>query len=455
MSLRFPPDFLWGAATAAYQVEGAPRADGKGPSIWDVFCEIPGRTVNGESGETACDHYHRWRDDIALMRQLNLRAYRFSVSWPRVMPAGRGTVNSRGLDFYERLVDELCAARIEPFVTLFHWDYPAALQMEMGGWGDPDSAAIFADYAAVVFDRLKDRVRYWMTLNEPWVVVCAGYFDGVHAPGIKDRALGYRAGHNLLRAHAYAVERFRALNIPGGKISFALNTSYSFPATETPDDVAAAERALLNFGGWFGDPVWFGDYPAELRERLGNLLPEFSGRDAELLRRSIDYIALNYYSSDVVRHAPGANPMDAEIVPQPEALHTSMNWPVRPDGFEQLLKWLSRRYGGLPVFVTENGAAFEDQPGPDGFVMDHARARYLYDHFEAAARAMRAGVDLRGYLVWSLLDNLEWSAGFAKRFGLIRCDHATQKRTVKASGLWYAGGIAENEFAPPMDRASK
>ncbi|MBI3759245.1 MAG: beta-glucosidase [Deltaproteobacteria bacterium] len=447
MSMQFPSQMLWGAATAAFQVEGAANSDGKGPSIWDVYCDTPGKTVAGDTGRVACDHYHRWREDLALMRELNLRAYRFSVSWPRVMPTGRGTVNAPGLDFYDRLVDALRAAEIEPFVTLFHWDLPAALQMELGGWAHPDSAAIFADYAETVFDRLGDRVRFWMTLNEPWVVVDAGYFHGVHAPGIKDRALGYRAGHNLLRAHAYAVERFRALHNPDAKISFALNTSYSFPASERVEDVAAAERALLSFGGWFGDPVWFGDYPAVMRERLGSLLPVFSDQDAKLLTRSIDYIALNYYTSEVVRHAAGANAMETEIVPQPEVVHTSMNWPVRADGFEKLLVWLSERYGGLPAYVTENGAAFEDQADAAGFVQDDNRIRYLYDHFAAARRAMKSGVDLRGYLVWSLLDNLEWSAGFSKRFGLIRCDHATQKRTIKASGRWYADGIANNQFA--------
>lgn len=443
MTLDFPKGFLWGAATAAYQIEGAPGEDGKGPSTWDIFCRIPGRTANGDTGEVACDHYHRWRDDISLMRELNLDAYRLSVSWPRVMPSGRGAVNEKGLDFYDRLIDGLVDAGIEPFVTLFHWDLPAALQLELGGWLSDDLPKIFADYAELIFNRLGDRVRYWMTLNEPWVVVDAGYFHGVHPPGVKDRAQGYRAAHNLLRAHAYGVARYRANPKNQGKITFALNSSYSFPATDDAADVDAAARAVMNFAGWFGHPAYYGEYPALLRERLGSLLPVFTPEDSRLLRLSMDYIALNYYTSEVVRHAPGVGAMEYEIVPQPSVKHTMMNWPVRPDGFYRLLLWLNANYPGLPFFITENGAAMDDHADSDGFVDDQDRIRYLRDHFAAAAAARAEGVDLQGYLIWSLMDNLEWSAGFAKRFGLIRCDHATQRRTIKASGRWYSQLISE------------
>lgn len=436
----FREDFLWGAATAAYQVEGAAREDGRGPSTWDVYCDIPGRTRDGDSGLVACDHYHRYRDDIALMRRLNLNAYRFSVSWPRVLPGGRGRVNEAGLDFYARLVDGLLDAGIEPFVTLYHWDLPAALQFELGGWLHADSAHVFADYAEIVFRRLGDRVRHWLTLNEPWVAVDAGYFHGVHPPGVRDRVLGYRAGHNLLRAHAYAVQRFRALNggRSGGGIGFALNSTYSFPASDSEPDRRAAERAMLNFAGWFLDPPVFGDYPRELRERLGALLPEFGDADAAALRGSVDFLALNYYFSDVVRDNPDAGPMGYELIPQPDAPRTAMGWPIMPDGLHRLLCWLSERCPGLPVYITENGAAFDDQPDADDFVNDRNRIDYLRAHLAAAAQAARTGVDLRGYFVWSLMDNLEWTEGFSKRFGIVRCDHATQRRTIKASGLWYA-----------------
>ncbi|MCG3125716.1 MAG: Beta-glucosidase A [Phycisphaerae bacterium] len=431
-------EFFWGAATAAYQIEGAAREDRKGPSIWDEFCGIPGNTLDGDTGEMACDHYHRWRADVELMRELSLRAYRFSVSWPRVMPRGRGPVNPTGLDFYDRLVDTLLRAGIEPFVTLYHWDLPAALQSELNGWLNPDMPAIFADYAAVVVERLGDRVAHWMTLNEPWVVATAGYFEGVHPPGLRDRAAGYRAGHNLLRAHAYAVAGYRASRCGTGQISFALNSSFSFPASDSPEDAAAAQRAVENFAGWFGDPCWFGDYPAVMRERLGDLLPAFSAEDAALLRRSMDFIALNYYTSDIVRHAAGAGPMDAEVVTPPDFRRTEMNWPIMPDGFRELLCWLSRRYGGLPVYVTENGAACPDQPDEHGYVDDQDRIAYLRSHLSAVGAAMAAGVNVRGYFVWSLMDNLEWCEGFSKRFGIVRCEPGTLRRIIKSSGRWYA-----------------
>jgi len=446
MNLAFPADFLWGAATAAYQVEGAAQADGKGPSIWDEFLATAGNSVTGDTGDVACDSYHRLREDVDLMRQLNLRAYRFSISWPRVLPAGRGRTNPRGIAFYDRLVDALCAAGIEPLATLYHWDLPATLQRELAGWAHADLPHIFADYAELMFDRLGDRVRTWLTLNEPWCTVCGGYFDGVHAPGVKDRALGYRVGHNLLRAHAYAVARYRSVRRAGGQISFALNTSYSFPASASPQDTAAAERALLNFGGWFADPVYYGDYPPVMRERLGALLPEFTPEDQRLLKRSIDFLALNYYTSEVVRHAAGVGPMETEVVPQPQLKHTQMGWTVMPTGLYHVLLWMHRRYPGLPIYVTENGAAVEDRPDETGFVDDPERIAYLSDHIAAMRAALAEGVDVRGYFVWSLLDNLEWTLGFSRRFGLVRCDFTTLQRTIKASGHWYARLIAEGRL---------
>lgn len=439
--------FYWGAATSAFQIEGATRSDGKGLSIWDVFCETPGRTESGDTGDPACDHIRLYREDVALMRELKLNAYRFSVSWPRVMPTGRGRVNEAGLAFYDRLIDALLEAGITPWVTLYHWDLPNALQEELGGWENPDTARHFADYAAVMFARLGDRVRHWMTLNEPWVVVDAGYFTGVHAPGLRDRARGYRAGHQLMRAHALGVAAYRACRHNGGVISFALNSSYSFPATPCAEDRAAAERAILDFGGWFGDPAWFGDYPAEMRQAYGALLPEFSDEDRRLLTRSMDYIAINYYTSDVVRHAANHHPLHYDRRPFPDRATTATGWPIVPEGQHQLLCWLHRRYGGLPMYITENGVALPDTVGDDGRVRDVERIAYLREHFAAARRAMDDGVDLRGYFVWSLLDNLEWASGYAKRFGLVRCDFADQRRTIKDSGYWYADWIARGGWA--------
>lgn len=434
---------LWGAATSAFQIEGAARADGKGPSVWDMFCAEPGRIAGGDTGETACDHYRRWREDVGLIRALGLNAYRFSVSWPRVQPEGRGRVNPAGLGFYDRLVDELRGAGIEPMVTLYHWDLPAALQTSLGGWANDDLPQHFSDYAGRVFDTLGDRVRLWLTLNEPWVVVDGGYFHGVHPPGLRDRRLGYRVGHNLLRAHACAAARYRASQHGDGAISLALNATHSAPATDSPVDAAAAERAMQDFAGWFGDPLYFGDYPAVMRERLGDLLPRFSVEEQRMLRASADFLALNYYFSDLVRHAPGAGPMEYERVPVRDAPRTAMGWPVTPAGLTRLLHWLHDRYGGPAIYVTENGAAFDDRPDENGFVDDPQRVEYLRDHLAAMEAARSGGVNLRGYFAWSLLDNFEWAEGYSKRFGLVHCDRRTQKRTIKRSGQWYADYVAD------------
>jgi len=434
--------FLWGAATSAFQIEGSTRAGGKGLGIWDVFCATPGATASGDTGEPACDHVRRFREDVALMAELNLNAYRFSVSWPRVLPRGRGEANAEGLDFYDRLVDLLLARGITPWVTLYHWDLPQALQDDLRGWESPDLPRHFADYATLMYDRLGDRVRNWTTLNEPWVVVDAGYIHGVHAPGVRDRARAYRVGHQLIRAHALATAAYRAHRNSGGQIGLALNCNYMFPATEQAEDHAAAERALLDFAGWFGDPIWFGDYPAELRAAYGSLLPDFSPEDRRLLTRSIDYVAINHYTSDVVSAASDGHALNYAKVPYPDRPRSATNWPVVPEGLHHLLVWLHRRYGGLPLYITENGIALYDQVEADGAVHDGERIAYLRDHFAAARRAMADGVDLRGYFVWSLLDNLEWACGYSKRFGLIHCDFKTQRRTIKDSGHWYARWIA-------------
>jgi len=450
-----PDGFLWGAGTAAYQIEGAAAIDGRGPSIWDVFSHTPGRIAGGDTGDVACDHYHRVAEDVELMRRLGLGAYRFSVSWSRVLPHGRGVTNERGLDFYDRLVDHLCRAEIEPVITLYHWDLPAALQMELGGWLHPDLADIFADYAGLMFDRLGDRVRIWLSLNEPWCTVDGGYFTGVHPPGAQNREWGYQAAHNLLRAHARAAARYRSCRHGDGAISYALNLHHSDPATEDPQDREAAQRAMEGMAGWFGDPAFYGDYPAAMRERIGPLLPQFNDEDSKLLKGSIDFLALNYYFSEKVRHDRGAWPMEAGVVPQPNRLHTAMEWPIAPEGLPRAINWLAERYPSLPIYVTENGAAFEDQPDADGFVDDQDRIAYLRDHISGVQAAVAAGADLRGYFVWSLLDNFEWSLGFSKRFGIVRCDFETQRRTIKASGEWYARLIADGGLAEVSSSSSR
>ncbi len=447
-SRKSTASFLWGAATSAFQIEGAPSADGKGPSIWDQFCAMPGKTAEGLAGLEACDHYHRYREDVEIMRRLDLPAYRFSISWPRVIPQGRGAENPSGWDFYDRLTDCLCAAGIEPVATLFHWDLPAALQTELGGSAHPDLPLIFADYAEAAFRRLGDRVRYWLTINEPWCIVELGHVRGCHAPGVKDRAVGYVVAHNLIRAHGHAVARYRVVRRRPGAISLALNGPYSFPASESSLDRIAAQRAMEACLGWFGDPCFFGDYPAVMRERLGGELPSFSQQDASLLTGSMDFIALNYYTANLVRHAPGGDRLQLLELELPQAKRTSTGWSICPDGLYQMLSWLSRRYGGLPIWVTENGAAFDDCPDESGQVNDADRVAYLREHIAAVDRAIAAGINVQGYFVWSLLDNLEWAEGFSKRFGLVRCDFRSQRRTIKRSGHWYAELIAKRCRTP-------
>ncbi len=435
---RFPDGFLWGVSTSAYQIEGATCVGGRGQSIWDAFCRQPGRILGGDNGDIACDHYNRFAEDVSLMAELGLPAYRFSVSWPRIIPQGRGPVNGEGLGFYDRLVDRLCAAGITPLVTLYHWDLPNSLQEQSGGWLDSSIAEAFADYAGMVFDRLGDRVKKWHTLNEPWCSAHSGYITGIHAPGVRDERQAYIVGHNLLRAHAHAVERYRQSDQGDGEIALALNMPYCYPASDSEEDVTAAERAMEAFGGWFGDPVFFGEYPQCMVQRLGKTLPRFTERERDLLRGSMDCLPLNYYTVDFVKNAPGNGAMETEVVPQPGRQTTEMGWLVDPEGFCKVLVWLRERYGSVPMYVAENGIALNDAPDEEGYVEDGERIQYLRDHIEAMGRAMDAGVDVRGYMVWSLMDNMEWSFGYDRRFGLVHCDRSTLKRTIKASGHWYA-----------------
>ncbi|MFH2051476.1 MAG: GH1 family beta-glucosidase [bacterium] len=438
----FPRGFLWGAATSAYQIEGSPLADGAGPSNWHLFTHEKGRTPNGENGDVACDHYRRWREDIGLMRDLGLQAYRFSLAWGRILPEGTGTVNAAGLDFYDRLVDRLMASGIQPVPTLFHWDLPAALD-ERGGWRNRDSADWFADYAAVVFGRLGDRVDLWATLNEPWVVVDAGYVHGVHPPGLKDLAAAPLVTHNLLRAHGQAVRCFRAQS--RGRIGIVVNLEPKDPATDAPADLAATRRADAYMNRQYLDPLLLGRYPLEMAEIYGADWPEFPADDFALIGQPVDFIGLNYYTRSVNRHDPAAAPVGASPVRQPGALYTELGWEVHPASLVRVLTWIKDRYGNPPLYITENGAAFVDpEPDADGRIADVLRVDYLRSHLLAAREAIEAGVDLRGYMAWSLLDNFEWACGFAKRFGLYRVDPVTQDRTLKDSGRFYREVIGSN-----------
>ncbi|HVT18263.1 MAG TPA: family 1 glycosylhydrolase [Thermoanaerobaculia bacterium] len=458
----FPADFLWGTATSSYQVEGSPLADGAGPSIWHRFTHTPGLVHRGETGDVACDQYRRYAGDVRLMRELGTNAYRFSVSWSRVLPHGKGAVNSRGLDFYRRLVDELLANGIRPMVTLYHWDLPAALD-DRGGWLNPDVAGWFADYAQVMFAALDDRVALWSTINEPWVVTDGGYLHGALAPGHRNLFEAPIASHNLLRAHGAAVAAYRAQG--RNAIGLVVNLAPKHPASARPEDAAAAARADVYLNRQYLDPVLLGRYPEELPAFFGEAWPRIDPSDLEQIRQPIDFLGVNYYTRNVVRDDPGVPVTAGSEVRQPESLYTETAWEVYPQGLLETLLWVRRRYGKLPVYITENGAAFADPPPPSpgsgsgetpenhqnyqshesqaagARVDDPLRVEYLRSHLRAAAAALAQDVDLRGYFVWSLLDNFEWSLGYSKRFGIVAVDFATQRRIPKASARFYSDVI--------------
>ncbi len=446
----FPDDFLWGAATSAYQIEGSPLADGAGPSIWDRFSHTPGAVKESATGDVACDHYRLYERDVELMRELGLGAYRFSVSWSRVLPSGRGSVNEAGLDFYRRLVDRLLESGIEPFVTLYHWDLPAALD-DAGGWLNPDIASWFVEYAGVLFRALDDRVRFWTTLNEPWVVADGGYLHGALAPGHRNLFEAPRASHNLLRAHAEAVRAYRTDG--EGEIGLVVNLVPVAPASERPEDLAAARRVDAYINAHYLDPVFRGTYPEELREVFGEAWPEAADVEAERIREPVDFVGVNYYTRRVVRDAPELPPLRAaELKDRSRATYTETDWEVYPEGLADTLRWVTGRYDRPPIFITENGAAFYDPPVAKGRLDDPLRVEYLRAHLEAARRTLeRDEADLRGYFVWSLLDNFEWSQGYSKRFGIYHVDFRTQRRTPKASAEFYgdvvrtAGGALAGE----------
>ena len=443
---RLPAGFVLGVATAAYQIEGAVREEGRQASIWDTFSHTPGRVLNGDTGDIACDHYHRWQADVALMRELGVHAYRFSIAWPRILPTGRGAVNEAGLDFYERLVDALLAAGIEPFATLYHWDLPQALQDEVGGWTGRETAQAFADYADVVSHRLGDRVKHWITLNEPYVSAFEGYEDGRHAPGLKEARLAWQVSHHLLLAHGLAVPILRANCAADTRIGITLNLMPAYPATSSPEDQRAAQLVDGKVNRWFLDPLFRGNYPPDLLALLemGNLAPHIETGDSEIIARPLDFLGVNYYSRALAHQKSHGSVTDIELVKPHGAEVTEMGWEVFPQGLSALLVRLHQEYRIPQLFITENGAAFQDTLSPDGHVHDESRVSYLREHFQQALNALGEGVPLAGYFIWSLLDNFEWGYGYSKRFGLVYVDFATQRRVVKDSGQWYKAFIGEN-----------
>jgi beta-glucosidase len=440
MTYDFSRSFLWGAATSAYQIEGSPLADGAGPSIWHRFVRTPTLTKDGDTGDVACDHYRRMEDDVAMMKRLGLTAYRFSIAWGRILPEGRGRVNEAGLGFYERLVDTLLANGIEPMATLFHWDLPAALD-DRGGWLNPDVADWFADYAGVMFRRLDDRVKLWATLNEPWVVTDGGYLHGALAPGHKNRFEAPIASHHLLRSHGKAVQAYRAIG--KHQVGLVVNIEPKYPASTTALDLAATRRAEAYMNRQYLDPVFHGRYPEEMAEIFGEAWPEWPQHDFDLIRQPIDFLGINYYTRNVVRHEETSWPLKAVPVRQKQATYTETGWEVFAQGLTDTLSWVRKRYGDITQYVTENGAAFYDPPAASGGrVADPLRIDYYRSHLRAVHAAIQQGIDVRGYFAWSLLDNLEWSLGYSKRFGLVHVNFETLERTPKDSARFYADVIA-------------
>ena len=451
-NVRFPEGFVWGGATAAYQIEGAAREDGRGPSIWDTFSRTPGAVFQGHTGDVACDHYHRYAEDVALMAELGLRAYRFSVSWPRVRPDGTGPVEPRGLDFYDRLTDALLAAGLDPIVTLYHWDLPQALE-DRGGWTVRETAEHFAEYALAVHGRLGDRVRTWTTLNEPWCSAYLGYGSGVHAPGRRDAGDAFRAVHHLLLGHGLAARALRAAGVE--TLGITLNLADVQPADAASAADAEAVRLVDGLHNRiFLDPLTGGGYPADVLAHVGRIVaPDFiRDGDEKLIAAPLDLLGLNYYAPTYVAGRAGGAGGDAypgtagtvEFLP-PAAPLTDMGWSIEPAGLTRLLERVAADYPGLPLVITENGGAFPDSDVDEqGGVADADRVAYLDGHLRAAYEAIARGVDLRGYLVWSVLDNFEWAEGYRKRFGIVHVDYLTQRRTPKRSARWYQEVIARN-----------
>jgi len=446
--MSFPENFAWGAATASYQIEGAYQTDGKGLSVWDMFCRQPGKIVGDTRGDMACDHYHRYEEDVGLMADMGLKAYRFSVSWPRVIPEGVGAVNPKGLDFYERLVDALLACHIQPWLTLFHWDFPLALY-HRGGWLNRDSADWFAEYTRVLVDKLSDRVRHWITLNEPQCFIGLGHHTGIQAPGLK---LGLsdvlRAAHHALLAHGKAVQVIRAHALAPPSIGPAPMGVVKMPHTRKPEDIAAARAAMFSVNAkdcfnntWFSDPMVLGKYPEDGVELFGEDLPEIRPGDLETIAQPLDFYGVNIYHGQPMRAGADGQP---EAAPLPDGTPlTTMDWTISPECLYWGPKFLQERYR-LPIVIAENGVAITEWVQLDGKVQDPQRIDYLTRYLRELKRAIRDGVDVRGYFVWTLMDNFEWAQGYRQRFGLVHVDFPTGTRTPKDSAAWYKRLIADN-----------
>jgi len=442
--LSFPENFQWGTSASAYQIEGAHQADGKGISIWDTFTRWDGHVLNKDNGDIACDHYNRMPQDIALMKEMGIPLYSFTVSWTRILPEGRGQVNTKGLDFYDRLVDALLEAGIRPKTTLYHWDFPQLLQ-DLGGWPNRDSVEWFGDYARVVFDKLADRVKLWATHNEPWVASFLGYATGFHAPGMCDYSKAYQTAHHMLMAHGRAVQIYREGGYKG-EIGLILNLNGLLPASNSEEDIAATQRVHDETHALYLDPVFKGSYPQRLFDYIGPHQPKVQEGDVELIHQPIDFLGLNYYNTDYVSFDLFGGLNKAHITPYsaPGWGRTEMNWGINPDGLKQEVLYLKENYGNPKIFLNENGCAMPDDPDEKGFVADWDRINYIRAHIHALHEAMEAGANVHGYFVWSFFDNFEWERGYSKRFGLVRVNYETLERIPKQSAYWFRDVIKKN-----------
>jgi beta-glucosidase len=449
---RFPADFVWGTATSSYQIEGAANEGGRGPSIWDTFCDTPGNVANGDSGLVACDHYHRYLEDVKLMAEMGVKAYRFSISWSRIFTDGtKATINPEGIDFYNRLIDACLAHGIQPWVTLYHWDLPDSLEKNNQGWLGDEISDFFCDYAEACFEAFGDRVTHWITINEAWVVSILGYGQGVFAPGHESNSEPYLVAHNLLLAHAKAVNIYRTKykQEQGGVIGITNNCDWREPLTDKPEDKAAAQRALDFFLGWFADPIYLGDYPDSMKKRVGSRLPVITPEQAELIKDSSDFFGLNHYTTMFAAEAGSCSKEQSvygngglnedqgiDLSVNEEWPKTDMHWAVVPWGCRKLLEWIADRYDNPDLYITENGCAYDDEP-INGEVNDTRRIEFYKAYLEECANAIDNGVNLKGYFAWSFMDNFEWASGYHMRFGLHHVDFASGRRTPKDSAKWF------------------
>ncbi|WLR57357.1 GH1 family beta-glucosidase [Mesobacillus subterraneus] len=442
--IKFPADINWGAATASYQIEGATREDGRGKSIWDTFCETPGKVKDGDNGEVACDSYHRVDEDVSIMKDLGIDVYRFSVAWPRVFPEGRGEVNEKGLAYYHRLVDALLENGIEPMVTLYHWDLPQALQ-DQGGWDNRATIDAFVDYAELMFKELSGKVNKWITFNEPWCVSFLSNYEGRHAPGNQDLQLAVNVAHHLHVAHGRTVQKFRELGIDG-EIGYAPNVTWFEPYSDREDDVLACRRGNAEMVEWFFDPVFKGSYPGFLVDwfaEKGVQVPIING-DMEVIRQPIDFVGINYYTGGVARYKENSGLFDLEPVDMGYE-KTDIGWNIYPEGFYKVLTYLTEEYGQVPIYITENGSCYNDEP-VGGRVRDERRIAYLKQHLISLSRSIESGVNIKGYISWSLLDNFEWAEGYSMRFGIVYVNYQTLERIKKDSFYWYKQTIRNRWF---------